>query len=271
MADVQYKKGSTDVSATSSYYGGALPVDSDNFYMSEGTGIFSTQASTAIAGVTLASMQVSDGCSVQVGDESNPLRVDITDLRIYGRGPAFYFQGGTDAGVITTALFDPAFATARLNLVSLANTTLRVFAGQVVAPSTVTLNNIEVDGPGQVIAQEHASDTIEGTCTVCNGGTLIARRRIAGNVYIGEGGTVIYDVDTTTTTGQTFHLLGGKLMILKGSAVINQRVGMLDYSRLERTGYTFTITERRGVVEQVGGIEPTYSRTVIRPSRKVTV
>lgn len=270
MSVIEYKKGSTDASATASYYGGALPVDADTLRFSEGAGLFNVQTTTAIAGVTLAAMAVSDGCAVQIGDADNPLRVDITDLQIFGRGPAYYLQGGTDAGVLTTCLFDPANGSAKLNLYSLANTTLRVFGGIVTAPSSVSVNVVEVDGPGVVILQEHASDTLEGTSRVCNGGVLICRRRIAGTITVGEGGTLEYDVDTTTTTSQSIQLLGGKLIVKKGSVIVNECKGEYDLTKLEKTGYTHTITERKGVTERVGGLEPTYSRTTIRPAKKIS-
>lgn len=273
MAVIEYKKGSTDASAVGSYYGGALPVDTDTLRFSEGAGTFNVQTTTAIAGVTLAACVVSEGCSVQIGDESNPLRVDITDLQIFGRGPKFYFRGGTDAGVITTILYNPMNGTAALYLDALANTTMRVFSGTVVVPSSTTLATVEVDGPGVVIAQEHASDVITGG-HVTNGGTLIARRAIRGTFEVGEGGTLIYDVDTTdTTTGGTMlvRLLGGRVEQLKGSMVLDYMKGTHDYSRLQKTGYTNTFFERSGVIETIGGVIPTYARTTYRPSKKLTV
>jgi hypothetical protein len=140
----------------------------------------------------------------------------------------------------------------------------------VVVPGDVTLAGIDILGPATVVAQEHASDTI-GAVNIANGGRLIARRRLAGTCTIGEGGAMEYDVDTTNTTGQSVVLMGGEVMLRKGSLVVTGRKGTLDYSRLEKTGYTLTIEDHPGLTERQGGILPTFSRTTpTKPSRKIT-
>jgi hypothetical protein len=274
MAVVEYVKGATDANAGASYSTGAKPVSGDELNFSAGSGVFNVNTSTALVAVDLLKLSVREGCSVQIGDESNPLAVDINQtstgiFEYYGGGTAVYLKGG-NGGVIYEIKWAPANGAARLNLLTCANTILRAYSGIVVVPGDVTLAGIDILGPATVVAQEHASDTI-GTVNIANGGRLIARRRLAGTCTIGEGGAMEYDVDTTNTTGQSVVLMGGEVMLRKGSLVVTGRKGTLDYSRLEKTGYTLTIEDHPGLTERQGGILPTFSRTTpTKPSRKIT-
>lgn len=275
MATLEYVKGATNAGATATYSTGALPVNGDVLNFSEGAGVFNVNTSTALAAVDLLKVSVRDGCSVQIGDESNPFAVDINQtstgiFEYYGSGSAVYLKGG-GGGVIYEIIWAPSNGAARLNLLTAANTTLRVYSGIVVVPGDVTLANIDILGPGTVVAQEHASDVL-GTVNIANGGRLITRRRLAGTCTIGEGGEMEYDVDTTTTTSQSVVLMGGRITHRKGSMVIVGRKGEYDYSRLEKSTYGVTITDHPGLIERQGGILPTFTRTTpAKPSRKITV
>lgn len=258
---VRYKKGSSDVSATASYYGGALPVGGDTFEMDEGVGAFD-QVANALAGVDLLAFNVRRGCSVNIGSASAPFEVDIDQtgtgvFRYEGAGQEVWLSGGS-GGAIHTVIFSPAAQTV-MRLMACDNDVLQVFSGTMIVPSTTTVIAVEVTGPGQAVLQQHASDTT-GAVTVNAGATLTTRRRIAAASTVAAGGTLKYDVDSTTTTSTI--TVNGTLELTKGSITVDLKPGaVLDASRLEKTGFTIAGTGAKGSTIIVGANAPTLSIT----------
>lgn len=276
-SNIEYVKGATDLSLTGTYSGGALPIDGDSLFFSDGGGVVNTNMN-ALAAIDLARFELRPGFFADIGEAGNPMEIDVdrtsTGIAVLGsRSSKCFFKGGSGSGIWNDLTVQMVNGSAQVWLQSLSLNAMRVYSGVVRCPATVALGTCDVLGPGTVIADAHASDTI-GNGTIANGGTLIARRRISGSIVVGLGGTLIYDVDTATTTG-TITLAGGRIELRKGSMTVSGLSGELDYSKLEKAtsiAYTLTITDHEGLIEKSGSVLPTFSRTTPgKGSRKIPV
>lgn len=267
MATYEYVKGATDASLAATY-GGVLPTAGDTVNFSAGSGNFNVNPDGLTAVGSLAAVNFRPGCSINVGDSGAPFEIDVSGtLNIGWSGQVAYISAGA-GGTIDTIIVQPT-GPATIYLSDLANNTLKVLFGTVILGSGVTLAAIEVIGSGsQLFIPEHGSD-VTTTIRVTDGGRVVCRRRIAGTVTLSKGGSLEYDVDTTTTTSQAFNIDGGSLVLKKGSAVVNLYSGEFDYSKIEKSTYTLTIADSGGT-EKVGPVTPTFSRTTTgRGSRKI--
>jgi hypothetical protein len=276
MANIEYIKGQTNFAATATYSGGALPVDADSLYFSEGGGVVD-QNPDALDDVDFTRVEMRGAFSADVGSSGSPFEFDANQTStgvvvLASRSANLYLAGG-DGGIWYDVTMDMQLGSARvfISAVSISGV-FKGYRGVARFSSTASLDAMELSGPCTAIADSHGSDTI-GNISVSNGATLIVRRRIAGTVLLGEGGTVIYDVDTATTTG-LITMAGGVLDHRKGSLTMKGLKGSYDYRQLERattTAYAVILEEFEGLTEMRGIVAPTFTRTVRgKGSRKIT-
>lgn len=269
--DYEYVKGQTDASQAGFYSPAGPPANGtngDTLGWSEGAGAVGTLLNS-ITGANLASMTVRSGCKIDLGDGNNPFYTNVVGTFNYGgSGKAWYIAGGSATGVIASLYWEPANGqTAGYFSGVTFSGTVYVYGGYVELNSTCALVDIEVGKGGQALVKEHASDTINDV-TVKSGSTLEVRRRIAGTVTIEAGGTLIYDVPTTTASG-TIKINGGTLVHKKGRLVVNGSSGVYDYSKLEKV-YQVALTETPQLTEIFGPVPPTFTRTTVgQGSRKI--
>jgi hypothetical protein len=253
MANIELLKGASNLNLGASYSGGALPVDTDSLAFSDG-GQAVNENTSALIGVTLANFDVRPAFFGDVGDAANYVRFDVsTQAVIGGASRRLYLSGGTDTGVWALLVVQPV-GPCEIFLKDITVTTLRVLGGNVRCSDSCVLGDIEVLGPGNVIADAHASDTI-GNVVLGNGGTLATKRRIAGTFRVGPGGVLEYNVDSSTNTGAG-TLAGGSIMHRKGSLVVTAESGELDYAKLEKANasYALTLTHYEGARVFTGGV-----------------
>lgn len=266
----EYVKGATDLSLVGTYSPGVVPVTGDSLNFSAGSGTITTNMS-ALTGAVLVNLQTKPGFTAQIGDSGNPMAVDVSGTATLSGGSArCYFSGGT-GGTWATTIIQPT-RSCEFQFVNITMTTMYVFGGTVRITGTAIVDAITVIGGASITIEEHGSDTI-GNVQLQNGARMLARRRIAGTVNVGAGCTLEYDVDTTTTTGVITMNSDSSVIIRKGSATVTGVGGTLDYSMLEKNGYTLTVTETEGLTEKAGGVPfTTYTRTQIgKGSKKITV
>jgi hypothetical protein len=279
VPNIEYVKGQTSFAATTTYSGGALPIDADSFFMSEGGGVVD-QNPDALDDVDFTRVEMRGAFSADVGSPGSPFEFDCNQggagiVVLASRSANLYLAGG-DGGVWYDVTMDMQLGTARVFISAVSITgVFKALRGVARFSSTAALDAADLSGPCTVICDAHGSDTI-GNVRVSNGATLIVRRRIAGTVLLGEGGTVVYDVDTGTATG-LITMAGGRLDHRKGSLAIYGMKGEYDYRQLERAAttagaaYTVTLEEFEGLVEMRGIVSPSFTRTLRgKGSRKIT-
>lgn len=267
MADVRWKKGSTDVSAVDSYHGGALPVTAtDGLTFDEGLDAGPMTNANALAAVDLLYLRMLAETAVNLGTSADPFQC------LLNNGGTAYFENVSRAkevwlsgagGVIHEVRWKPAVP-AQMVLQSAVNSILRSLGGggRIIVPSTTTVVAIEALGPGAVILQQHGSD-VTGALSASGGGLIETRRRIAADSEVGGGGRLVNDVDSTTASSTVKIDGGGQVELVKGSLAINGRNGVLDCTRLAKTGYTISGTAYPGLTIKLGPNRPTLSYTAI--------
>lgn len=263
-----YVKGQTDANAAPTW-GGTAPgswTNGDSGRMQEGGPVTLTNV-TALAGKTLDAFTVTPGCAVSLGSEAGAFALNVNTtpgtsaLDYNGKGPTTcYIKGGTSKE-ISVIVWRPLTAIL-LRLTDAVNSILRVLTGSVYIGDDVTVDQVECYGSTVTEIASHASDVV-GNCKMFDRSTLLIKRRLAGTITVPAGCKLIYDVPTTTATSQTITLAGGTLEVRNGSVVVFGGSGTLDLSRLEKAGYTVTLTECEGLTVKEGPTAVTISSTVI--------
>lgn len=275
MAARRRNKGSTDANAAASYTPATAPgswSNGDTLTFDEGANTNFNVSMTALQALDLGDVKITSGCKDNIGSAANPLKLDISGtLTDEGGGEYSYIAGGTATGIIDNIVFNPSNPNKVLYLSSVAIAdTIYVLGGTFIVGGSVTLVNIVANGPCSIVIPEDGSDVL-GNVTVTGGARAIIKRRIAGTWRAGAGGTITYNVDTTTDTGDGV-IDGGTFELIKGSCSIDGQRGTFDWSKLEKAGgYTVVLSEYPELTEKTGPVEPTtFTRTKIgRGSRKV--
>lgn len=271
MGDVRWKSGSRDVSAVGSYVAGALPATTvDGLTFDDGVDTGPTTGpmtnANALAAVDLLYLRMLAETSVNLGSSADPF------VCLLNNGGTSYFENLSKAkevwlsgggGVIYEVRWKPA-AFCRMVLQSAVNSILRSLGGGglIIVPGTTTVVDVEALGPGSVVLQQHASD-VTGALAVSGGGLIETRRRIAAASTVGGGGRLVNDVDSTSASSTVTIDGGGAVDLIKGSLAINGKNGVLDCTRLAKTGYTISGTAYPGLTIKLGANRPTLSYTSI--------
>lgn len=259
----EYVKGQTDASQAGFYSPAGPPANGtngDTMGWSEGSGAITTLLNS-ITGANFASMTFRSGFKADLGDGNNPFYTNVVGtLSFGGSNRVNYFAGGSATGVIASMVWDPANGLSAGYFSGITFTgTVYVFSGYVELNSSCAVVDIETAKSGQLLVKEHASDLI-GNSTIGGSSTAEFRRRASGTTSVEEGATLIYDVDTATSSG-VITLNGGTVIHKKGALSIKGR-GVYDYSKLEKV-YAVTIVDQPGMIEKFGPVPPTFSRTTI--------
>lgn len=255
-----YVKGQNNLALAAAYSPGTgPPITGDSLGMFEGIGQIDTGL-TAMATADLTSVIVGPGCGVNIGTNAGSLQFD-TDLFDYGGSGASVYAAGGSGSIWDALVWRPANGRTILYASSVTITAMRVESGLVICPSSVVVDTVDMYG-GQARIEEHGSDTV-GNTVVKSGAVLEVRRRIAGTVRVEAGGTLIYDVDSSTSSGViTLAGPGARLIHRKGALNVYGSAGIYDRSKLEKV-YAVTITDTKDLTEIVGAVSPTFTRTTI--------
>ena len=262
-----YIKGQTDLSQAGTFANGTPP-NGDNaavLVFDTGGQIDQWQNTGALTGVRFDKVLAGPGFASDLGQANGYVQFDcdhgagsLLDWR--GQGNLF-LQGGSTNATFTKIVWRP-IKPATLYVVSATCSAIEVYNGSILIPSTVATGTLVLHRFGRADVQEHASATITGGSM--NGQTnLRTQRIISGAFTVGPGCTLVYDVDSTTLSG-LITLEGGTLIVTKGSVQVNGKQGVLDYSGLQKTGYTLTITDNDDLLEKQGPVPwTTINRTTL--------
>lgn len=244
MADINHVEGATDMSSTSFYSGGALPVAGDTLtFLRSGVSLAITNT-TALAAVDLNRLTVSPNFYADFGTPGAPIRVDVSNgssptLDFQGSSSSVYLQGGSGAAAFDIVKWRPV-RSGRGTLQDVDVPRLEAFSGTLDFTGSASVGVIYAMGTAQVVCRAHASDTIGNTEL---GGTaqLHAYRRLGGTCLVPTGTTLIYDVDSNTATGQV-TLAGGRIIWKRGALVVSGSQGIIDASGLQASYSNASLT-----------------------------
>ncbi len=263
MGTKKLLQGAVDISLTASFDTGSLPTGGDDMVCSS-IGADVTSGSTALAAVDLLSLTLGPQFNRKYGSAANPMQhvIDQTStgkLYIQCPGEAAYIAGGT----IYEAIVNPLNAGFILFLSCTSNTIMRVLGGSVRIAAACALSQMLITG-GNVDVVAHATNTITGGGSVSNGLLTLRRRIASAAIDVKQGGRIVYDVDTTTTTPSCKVEAGATVEVIRGAMTLDLSLGgTLDLRNLAETSYTMIVSTSRKSRILLGRNKPTITETAV--------
>jgi len=243
---------STDWNTASNWSGSAVPVDTDDVYITSGSvNIAGFDASAT----QLNSLTIGSKYTGTIGSSGTKLKVDATTVNFSGRGDTYL-----DGTYTTFTVMDTGPNTTALNISDSTITTLRVLGGSgTINISSSTLNTtIEQIGAEAVTTVINADNTIGGSCALTIDSGIMELKDAIPTVTCYGG---LLDIELATGTITTLNQYGGRIRFIPTASctitTLTIYSGLFD-SR-DSTAPTFTITNstihENGTLDERSGLE----------------
>jgi len=243
---------STDWNTAANWSGTAVPVDTDDVYITSGSvNIAGFDASAT----QLNSLTIGSKYTGTIGSSGTKLKVDATTVNFSGRGDTYL-----DGTYTTFTVMDSGPNTTALNISDSTITTLRVLGGSgTINISSSTLNTtIEQIGAEAVTTVINADNTIGGSCALTIDSGIMELKDAIPTVTCYGG---LLDIELATGTITTLNQYGGRIRFIPTASctitTLTIYSGLFD-SR-DSTAPTFTITNstihENGTLDERSGLE----------------